>query len=85
MAERIFRALNPAAATFEPTSNAAKMEKIKYELNLRNDEIDKLKMESRFKDEDIFALRLKNAELKIQGNRKDEENACLQNIIENLL
>ena len=85
MAERIFRGLNPGAAAFEPTSNAAKMEKIKHELNLRNDEIEKLKMESRFKDEDIFALRLKNAELKIQGNRKDEEIACLQNIIENLL
>ena len=48
-------------------------------------EIDGLKAQLRDKDEDIFAFKLINAELKIENNRKDETIAALRHIIEKSL
>ena len=48
-------------------------------------EIDGLKAQLRDKDEDIFAFKLINAELKIENNRKDEIIAALRHMIENSL
>ena len=48
-------------------------------------EISSLKSEMERKDEDIFALRFLNAELKIDNNRKDEQIAGLRKIIMDLL
>ena len=54
-------------------------------LDQQKAEISSLKCEMERKDEDIFAARLLNAELKIDNNQKDEEIAGLRKIIMDLL
>ena len=53
-------------------------------LDSKTVEINELKSELNNKDEDIMALKLLNAELTIENNRKDETIATLKDIIENL-
>ena len=54
-------------------------------LDQQEAEISSLKSEMERKDEDIFAMRFLNAELKIDNNRKDEQIAGLRKIIMDLL
>ena len=51
-------------------------------LDSKTIEINQLKSELNNKDEDIMALKLLNAELTIENNRKDETIATLKDIIE---
>ena len=74
--------LNPGAMAFEPLDI---MQRIRYYNFEQNTKIVKLINTLEKKDEDIFALRLLLAEMKIENNRKDEQIATLQNIINNLL